>query len=59
MLLTTLDCLEPFQKLCYVDDFRIAVFLQYKEVFVAGDKQIGSGGFRQSKEIVITGVSAD
>jgi hypothetical protein len=30
--------LESFQKLCDVDYFRVSVFLQYKEVFVAGDQ---------------------
>ena len=42
-----------------MDDFRFAVFLQHEKVLVACNKQIGLSGFRQSKEVVITGISAD
>jgi hypothetical protein len=51
--------LESFQKLSHVDDFSIAVLLHNKQIFVASDEQIGSRGCCQSKEIIVTGISAD
>lgn len=42
-----------------MDNFCFAVFLQHEKVLITCNKQIGFGSSRQSKEVVVTGISAD
>ena len=55
----SLCCVYALQRIRRSEDGDALVLVQIEEIFVARDNEVGIGGHRARKDVIIVGISAD